>query len=141
MPHSAAVSGRGGRCFHVHEPDGKAHEEVRDGGPEVARGDVEALLFVKLLVLDVPLLLFIGRGRVDSAMKGWRPVKPTRASSVTPPVKGCALQWPTDLGFLIVYLPASSAISNDLSEVVAAEGREGDAKGEGRSAFAAAMRG
>ena len=66
-------------------------------------------------------------------MKGWRPVKPTRASSVTPPVKGCALQWPTDLGFLIVYLPASSAISNDLSEVVAAEGREGDAMGEGRS--------
>ena len=127
---AAAGSGWGLR---THEPDGKAHEEVRDGGPEVARGDVEALLFVKLLVLDVPLLLFIGRGRVESAMKGWRPVKPTRASSVTPPVKGCALQWPTDLGFLIVYLPASSAIPNDLSEVVAAEGREGDAMGEGRS--------
>jgi len=68
-------------------------------------------------------------------MKGWRPVKPTRASSVTPPVKGCALQWPTDLGFLIVYLPASSAISNDLSEVVAAEGREGDAMEPSAASF------
>ena len=94
---AAAGSGWGLR---THEPDGKAHEEVRDGGPEVARGDVEALLFVKLLVFDVPLLLFIGRGRVESAMKldiliffaplrDWRQNPEIHTSKGLPPALAC----------------------------------------------------
>ena len=39
-----------------HQPHSEAHEEVGDGGPQVARADLTALVVVELFILDVPLL-------------------------------------------------------------------------------------